>query len=104
MGMAVDVLDAGAFDEPNSLLLLPRSWPIVMVVANARTATLCQKVKDENIVVYTVSFMVTNAVAIDLLRNCASDPSKAFVADNAAALSAAFGNIANSLMAFRLTR
>ena len=79
-------------------------WSTDVDVANDRTATLCQEVKDENIVVYTVSFMVTNPVAQNLLKNCASDPSKAFVADDAAALSAAFKSIADSLLAFRLTK
>ncbi len=79
-------------------------WSTDVDVANDRTATLCQKVKDEDIVVYTVSFMVTNPAAQDLLKDCASDPSKAFVAGDAAALSAAFNAIADSLLAFRLTK
>ena len=48
--------------------------------------------------------MVTDASAKTLLANCASDPSKAFTADDATALNTAFRDIANALMATRLSK
>jgi Flp pilus assembly protein TadG len=79
-------------------------WSGDVANANAKTAALCDKVKNEDVVVYTVAFMVTNPDAITLLKNCASDPGKAFTADDPSALLSAFSEIANSLMAFRLTK
>jgi Flp pilus assembly protein TadG len=72
--------------------------------ANAKTTALCNNVKADNIVVYTVGFMVDDVTAQNVLKDCASDPSKAFNADNASALSEAFQSIAGSLTATRLTK
>ncbi len=60
--------------------------------------------KKEGIVVYTVAFKVSNTTAKDMLVACASDPAKAFSADDPAALLQAFRDIAKSLLAMRLTK
>jgi Flp pilus assembly protein TadG len=71
---------------------------------DAKTATLCKNIKDDKIVVYTVSFMITDPGAKSLMANCASDPSKAYTADSAAALASAFEDIGQSLVAMRLSK
>jgi hypothetical protein len=71
---------------------------------DAKTKTLCENVKADGIVVYTVSFMVTDAGAKALLANCASDSSKAYSADSAAALASAFKEIGQSMTAMRLSK
>jgi Flp pilus assembly protein TadG len=73
-------------------------------VADDKVAALCKNIKSDEIVIYTISFMVTDADTIKLLENCASDKSKAFSADNASQLTAAFGDISDSLMAMRLSK
>lgn len=73
-------------------------------VADAKVAELCKNIKKDDIVIYTISFMVTDADSIKMLEDCASDKSKAFSADNAAQLSQAFGDISDSLMAMRLSK
>jgi Flp pilus assembly protein TadG len=82
----------------------PYHWGSDVPAANAKTAELCENVKKEGIVVYTVAFKVSNTTAKDMLVACASDPAKAFSADDPAALLQAFRDIAKSLLAMRLTK
>ena len=72
--------------------------------ANSKVTALCDNIKGENIVVFTVSLMVNNPVSKAMLVNCASDGSKAFEADDPAALVAAFKHISESLLALRLVK
>lgn len=71
---------------------------------NDLTATLCQNVKADNIEVYTVLFEVKDATIETLLRNCATDPSKSYVANNASELIAAFDSIAKQLAQLRIVK
>lgn len=73
-------------------------------VADDKVEELCKNIKKDDIVIYTISFMVTDAKTVKMLEACASDASKAFSADNAAQLSQAFGDISDSLMAMRLSK
>jgi Flp pilus assembly protein TadG len=73
-------------------------------VADAKAAELCKNIKQDGIVVFTISFMVTDPDTITLLENCASDKGKAFSADDATQLTKAFGDISDSLMAMRLSK
>ncbi len=79
-------------------------WGSDVAAADAKTASLCSNVKDDGIKVYTVSFMVTEVAAQNLLTNCASNPSMAYSADNAAELAKAFDDIGDSLMALRVSK
>lgn len=74
------------------------------VEANKITAETCKNAKKDGITIYTVAFMVKDAVAKNMLADCASDSTKAFTADDATALNTAFKDIANSLLAVRLTK
>ena len=49
-------------------------------------------------------FDVTDASIETLLRNCASDPAKSYVANDAGELLTAFADIGASLTELRLTR
>jgi len=74
------------------------------VLANKVTADTCKNAKKDGITVYTVAFMVTDAVAKSMLADCATDGTKAFTADDPTSLNTAFKDIANSLLAIRLTK
>ena len=76
----------------------------VVTDANAKTAAICENVKDDDIIIYTVAFMVEDVTAENLLKDCASDPSKAFTADDPAALVQAFHDIGGQLAAIRLSK
>jgi hypothetical protein len=69
------------------------------VIHNGRLDSLCARVKNENITIWTVSFeLPLNAHTL----GCASDPSRAFEADDADELTAAFERIATSIAELRL--
>ena len=71
---------------------------------DAKTTTLCENIKADGITVFTVSFMVTDAASKALLASCASDASKAYSAESAAALASAFKEIGGTLTAMRLSK
>ncbi len=72
--------------------------------ADAKTKELCKNIKNDDIVVYTVSFMVTDPDSVNMLKQCASDHSKAFTADSTAELVQAFNDIGASMVAMRLSK
>lgn len=72
--------------------------------ANGITSSLCEKIKAQGTVIYTVLFDVDDAATEDMLRNCATEPSKSFVADDAAQLITAFADIGVSLTKLRIVR
>lgn len=66
---------------------------------------LCENMKDEKVVVYTVGFNLgTTGNAVDLLTNCASDPSKAKLANDSDGLIAAFREIGENISDLRLSQ
>jgi Flp pilus assembly protein TadG len=71
---------------------------------DAKVEVLCENIKKEGIVIYTVSFMVVEESAKDRLRNCASNPSMAYDAESAESLAKAFDSIGSSLAALRISK
>lgn len=71
---------------------------------DTKVETLCENIKNDGIVVFTVAFMVTEPGAKDRMEACASDPSKAYDADTAVSLSQAFESIGSTLAALRLSK
>ncbi|MBX9746572.1 MAG: VWA domain-containing protein [Hyphomonadaceae bacterium] len=66
---------------------------------------LCDAMKDEGIVVYTVGFDLGGvAGAADVLEYCATSPSHFFNADNGTELRQAFQQIARAIQQLRITR
>ena len=68
------------------------------------TAKLCNNIKAEGTIIYTVLFDVTNIKVENMLRKCATSPGNSFVANDAASLIAAFDQIGVSLTQLRLTK
>jgi von Willebrand factor type A domain len=75
-----------------------------VTVSNAKVTTLCDNIKTDNIIVFTVAFQVNDATVKSLLENCATTPDNFFDASNNALLDQAFEKIALSLATPRLTR
>lgn len=70
-----------------------------------QTAQLCAAIKATGITIYTVGLAIDDKpVAQELMRNCASDPGKAYEAGTGLALSDVFANIAGQLSSLRLSR
>ncbi|MBC8037263.1 MAG: Tad domain-containing protein [Rhizobiales bacterium] len=69
---------------------------------NTKLATLCNNIKNASserpITIYTVAFRVTSSTVQNLLRNCATDPSKYMFAPDGEALSEHFELIANEIV------
>lgn len=74
--------------------------------ADTLSAAMCEKIKDEGIVVYTVAYRFptgSGASTRNMLKNCASDDEKFYFARNATQLNRAFDEIAMSLYSVRLS-
>lgn len=72
---------------------------------NTRLAALCTTIKNSGVHIYTVGFAISSgSTANTLLRNCATTTQDYFLASNAAALNAAFVEIANRVGRVRLVR
>lgn len=66
---------------------------------------ICAGMKARGIIIYTVGFEVGGeAGAADFLNACATDASHAYLADDSAALSAAFKSIAKQISKLRISR
>ena len=70
---------------------------------DTRMGRMCAAMKDEGIIIYTITFGSTpNAATQTLFRNCASDPSSYFHAPDATTLSGAFRSIGQRLSNLRI--
>ena len=66
---------------------------------------LCDAMKDAGVAVYTVGFkIVDNQNARDLMANCASGPSYAYLAEDGAALKRVFADIAQNIAQLHVSR
>ena len=68
---------------------------------NTYTIDMCDKVKQEGITIYAITFGVWNQAARDVLSACASDPSGYYDASSADELSDAFADIAEKVQKLR---
>lgn len=82
----------------------PYHWGSNISISNAKVTELCDNIKKDGIVIYTVSLAVTNQVSKSMLADCASDGKKAFAAEDSADLAQAFREISESLLAMRLSK
>jgi len=55
-----------------------------------------------NIDVYTIAYDISDTAPINLMRNCATDPSMFYDASNSAALKQTFSDIGQNLLKLRL--
>ena len=78
-------------------------WNTDVEDANTVTSALCENIKNENILVYSIAFEVTDADTLNILQNCANNPSQFYTAANASQLSNAFEDIGEELAAVRLS-
>jgi hypothetical protein len=67
-----------------------------------RLTQVCNAIKGEDIIVYTITFQVGSAAVQNMMRNCASDPSNYFDSPSSADLESAFRSIARELSNLRI--
>ncbi len=71
---------------------------------NTRLTTVCNRMKNNNIIVYTIAFNSPGTSVENLLRNCATQPDFYFDSPNSADLQQAFRTIGDSLANLRVSR
>ncbi len=71
---------------------------------NTKLTTVCNAMKAQNIIVYTVLFQETNTTIRNLMRNCATTPDYFFDSPTEAELNTAFQTIGDSLANLRISR
>ena len=72
---------------------------------SSKAATMCTQMKAAGITVYTIGFdLGGSTIAINTLRNCATDTSKFYNAEDGAQLRAAFRDIALQIATLRLSQ
>ena len=69
---------------------------------DSRTTEVCDAIKAEGILIYTITFQVASNSARNLMRNCATDTSKYFDSPNAATLTQTFRAIGKELSNLRI--
>jgi len=75
------------------------------VQSSRKARALCERMKAEGIVVYTVGFKLgSDALPVETLRDCASSDINFFRAENGDELRSAFRDIAEQITTLRLTR
>jgi Flp pilus assembly protein TadG len=74
------------------------------VSISQRAVNICSGIKAAGIEVFTIGFKLDNQLARDTMRDCATDQSHAFLAENADQLSAAFADIAYRAVPLHLSR
>jgi hypothetical protein len=72
--------------------------------ANTLTVDTCANAKADGIDIFSVAFEVSDADTIDMIKNCASDPSKFLTADNSESLLRAFETIADQISQLHLSQ
>ncbi len=73
-------------------------------IADSLVTSVCNNAKADGVLIYTVGFQVPTDATKALLRDCASEPAKAYDAQDGAALKAAFSDIVSELGRLRLTQ
>ncbi|MGF1650866.1 MAG: pilus assembly protein TadG-related protein [Hyphomicrobiaceae bacterium] len=71
--------------------------------SSAAALASCSAMKANGVRVYTVGFKLDTALAKDVMKSCASGSSNAYLAEDGAALEAAFRDIAEKIVTLRLT-
>lgn len=73
--------------------------------AYTQAYNLCQAMKDEGIIVYTVGFDIGNSQQVlNIMTDCATDPSHAYLANNNTELISAFQRIAGDIMSVYVSK
>ena len=71
---------------------------------DAKTAQVCDRIKNSGVIVYSFAYSVTNTNAKNMIKTCASSPEKYFDPPSNAALVASFNQIAAELRNLYLSK
>ncbi len=82
----------------------PSTDPEITAAMDSRALETCSNAKALGIAIYTIGLAAPNQKTIDLLTNCASDPSMAYFPEDSSSLTAIFKEIADQLANLRLSQ
>ncbi|VAV89658.1 hypothetical protein MNBD_ALPHA06-851 [hydrothermal vent metagenome] len=71
---------------------------------DAAVDTLCTRIKNKGIFIYTIAFKINNSNTVDMMEDCATEPGMFFDAENNAQLVTAFAKISSDITNLRLSR
>ncbi len=71
---------------------------------NDRTKLACENAKAADVTVYTVSFQVSDADTLQMLSDCATDPTMAYISTSQSELLSAFHAIGDDISLLRISR
>ncbi|MEX2616654.1 MAG: pilus assembly protein [Alphaproteobacteria bacterium] len=77
---------------------------VATTIMNNRLSEVCNNMKAEGIIIYTVTFQLNNSNTKQIYENCASDTDKYFDSGNGTALQNAFKDIAEQLINLRVSK
>ena len=77
--------------------------PLTTAQTEAMFAAECQAMKNEGVIIYTITFQLNDPATNGLFRDCASGEERYFKSPSGEELEAAFTTIANDLSTLRLT-
>ena len=78
------------------------SWSVSMDVMDQRTTQICENIKAQDIILYTIVFQVNDPATDALYRSCATTPSHYYNSPTNADLQVAFRKIAGELSNLRI--
>lgn len=73
-------------------------------VVNSKVATLCTRIKAQNVRLYTITYQLSSSTLQDLFRNCASSPSLYFNSPTNETLQTVFQTIGYDLSNLRISK
>lgn len=94
--------DYTAYQRPSDGLLGTTSRSVGTTVVNNRMSQICNAMKAEGIIIYSITFRLNNTTVQNLYRSCSTSPAHYFNSPDNASLESAFEEIGNELTNLRL--
>ena len=96
--------DYAGYGRLHDGLLGTTSKSAAKTVLNERLSEVCENMKAEGIIIYTVTFDLNNSDTKQIYEDCATDDTKYFDSGNGSALQEAFQDIAEQLINLRVSK
>ena len=94
----------GYLNQANRMTDYPVTFAKAESFLNTRMNEVCANAKAKGIQIFTILFRETDPTITSLLQNCASSPTQALKASDAASLNAAFASLASKVNTLRLSK
>ena len=102
--MTIYAGDMTAYSRPENGKLGTTNKTTATNILNTNFSNLCTTMKNQGIIIYTITFNLSDTTVQNLWRSCASNPSFYFNSPDTATLTAAFHAIGDSLSNLRISK